>query len=73
VRASSPAEQAAALKRQDAAHRRLLSSVKALAVVRRLLTPPVSPWQVAARLGAGEAAAGLRRSAAPAEGVGVLN
>jgi hypothetical protein len=43
---------------QDAAHRRHLSALKTLALVRKLLTPAPSPVQVASRLG--RPAAGAR-------------
>jgi hypothetical protein len=72
VQGGRPADEATALRRQDAAHRRLLGAIKTLAVVRRLLRPPVSPVEVASRLGAGQPSGG-RRASSPAGGVGVLN
>jgi len=39
------------LQQQDAAHRRHLAALKTLATVRKLLTPAVSPVQIASRLG----------------------
>jgi hypothetical protein len=67
-------EEAIALRRQNAAQKRLLQATRTLAVVRRLLQPRVSPVQVATRLSAGDSG-GVRKSSPPAEGlgVGVLN
>jgi hypothetical protein len=50
---SSPERVKLLLTQQDAAHRRHLSAIKTLATVRKLLRPPLSPADVAARL-AGE-------------------
>jgi hypothetical protein len=68
----TPSEEATALRRQNAAHKRHLQALKSLAVVRRLLRPRLSPVQLAARMDPG-AAAGVRRTAPTCAGVGVLN
>ena len=49
LKAASPAQHAAALKRQNAAQQRYLQAVKALATVRKLLRPPLSPVALAMR------------------------
>jgi hypothetical protein len=60
------------LQQQEAAHRRHLSAVKTLATLRKLLTPPRSPVEIATKL-AGERS-GLRLREAPvAEGVPISN
>jgi hypothetical protein len=51
LRAASPAQHSAALKRQNAAQQRYLQAVRALATVRKLLRPALSPVDVAARMG----------------------
>jgi hypothetical protein len=58
-------------RQQDAAHRRHLSAIKTLATVRKLLTPALSPVEVASRLGRGRPA--LRICEAVTEGVAVEN
>jgi hypothetical protein len=50
ARESSPARLKMLQGLQDAAHRRHLSAIKTLATVRKLLRPPLSPVDVAARL-----------------------
>jgi len=50
-------------RQQDAAHRRHLAAVKTLATVTRLLRPPLSPVDVAARMGG--AGGGRRHHAGP--------
>jgi hypothetical protein len=72
VQGGKAAQETMALRRQNAAHKRHLQAVKALAAVRQLLRPRVSPAQVAARLSAAGPGS-VRRAAAPCEGVGVLN
>jgi hypothetical protein len=61
----------------DAAQRRHLASLKALAAVRKLLRPAVSPLDLLKKevgeRGAGAPGAGRRASTNPAEGVGVVN
>jgi hypothetical protein len=64
--------EAALVRRQNAAHRRLMLALKTLAVVQKLLKPAVSPVQIASRLETAEAV-GLRRTVAPADAAGVLN
>ncbi len=50
-RTNLPDAQAKALQRQvDAAHRRHLTALKTFATVRKLLTPAISPVQIASRL-----------------------
>jgi hypothetical protein len=63
LKAASPAQHAAALKRQNAAQQRYLQAVKALATVRKLLRPALSPVDVAARMGG--AWGGRRHRAGP--------
>jgi hypothetical protein len=61
------------LRRQGAAQRRFLQAAKALATVRKLLKPAVSPLQLA-MTPVDEAPAGRRaRQTAPADGVPVMN
>jgi hypothetical protein len=68
----TPSEEATALRRQNAAHKRHLQALKSLAVVRRLLRPRLSPVQLAARMADG-GSAGVLRPAPTCAGVGVLN
>ena len=72
VQGGEAAEEATALRRQNAANKRYLQAAKTLAVVQRLLRPRVSPAQMAARLGPG-GKGGVRRTTPTCEGVGVLN
>jgi hypothetical protein len=72
VQGGTAAEEATALRRQNAANKRYLQTVKTLAVVQRLLRPRVSPAQVASRLATG-GRGGVCRTAPTSEGVGVLN
>ena len=69
---------AAAQKRLDRAHARFLSAVKALAVVQKLIRPPLSPLDLLARppeeMGGGGASGPRQRStASPRRGVPVLD
>jgi hypothetical protein len=57
---------------QDAASRRHLAALKTLATIRKLLTPAVSPLQIASRMGGKEPPTRMRVMT-PAEGVPVAN
>jgi hypothetical protein len=61
-----------AQRRLDSAQRRYLQAVKALATVRKLLTPPLAPLEVSKRLGAGDPEP-ARDGVAPGRRLGVLN
>jgi len=47
---ASEAREKMLLRHQDAAHRRHLTALKTLATVRKLLTPPISPLEIATRM-----------------------
>jgi hypothetical protein len=49
LQSPSPAQHTAALKRQAGAHQRYLFSIKALATVRKLIKPALSPVELALR------------------------
>jgi hypothetical protein len=72
VQGGEAAEEATALRRQNAANKRHLQALRTLVAVQRLLRPSVSPAEVASRLG-GRGPAGVRRAAPSRDGVGVLN
>ncbi len=59
-------------RERDAAHRRQLSALKTLATVKKLLMPPMSPIQIASRLGRDKAPLRLHEPS-PACGVPVEN
>jgi hypothetical protein len=69
----SPAQHAAAMRRQASAQQRYLQAIKTLATVRKLLRPPVSPVDLALRSLPETRAGRLPRQAVPAERVPVLN
>ena len=72
TREYTPAKARILQKQHDAAQRNYLAAVKTLATVRKLLTPPRSPVEIASKL-AGERS-GLRLREAPVEaGVPVMN
>jgi hypothetical protein len=69
-----PAQLRSAAHLQDRAHHRYLTSIRQLATVRKLLRPPISPFDIATRLeGKRAALPGRRGCAAPSNGVAVLN
>jgi hypothetical protein len=73
MKGNSPAQHTAALRRQNSAQQRYLQAVKALATVRKLLRPGLSPVDLALRP-VPEQPAGRRAGAAtPADGEPVLN
>ena len=62
------------LARQESAHRKLLAAVKQLAVVRKLIRPGLSAWQVAmGAAGGGSAAPASGRAAVPAPRLAAVN
>jgi hypothetical protein len=61
------------IRRQAAAQRLFVQAAKALATVRRLLKPPLSPLQLAMRSVDEAPAARRARQTAPDEGVSVMN
>jgi hypothetical protein len=63
LKAASPAQHSAALKRQNSAQQRYVQTVRALATVTRLLRPALSPVDVAVRMGG--AGGGRRHHAGP--------
>jgi hypothetical protein len=73
LKGTTPAQHAAALRRQDSAQQRYLQSVRALATVRRLLRPAPAPVEIATRLGSQERGTAGRRDLSPAQGVAVEN
>jgi hypothetical protein len=62
-----------AQRRLDSAQRRYLQSIKALATIRKLLTPRLAPLEVSRRLGAGASGEPVQGGAAPGRRLGVLN
>jgi hypothetical protein len=74
LKAATPAQHTAALRRQSGAQQRYLQAIKTLATTRKLLRPgPSSPVEVAMRLNGGGRAPAGRREHAPSAGVGVEN
>ena len=70
---TNPAQHTAALQRQNSAQQRYLQAVKALATVRKLLRPGLSPVDLAMRPVPEQPAGRLAGASAPAEGAPVLN
>jgi hypothetical protein len=73
MKGTSPAQHTAALRRQDSAQLRYLQAVKALATVRRLLRPGVSPVDLAMRPVPEQPAGRLAGASVAADGEPVLN
>ena len=73
LKGTNPAQHTAALQRQNSAQQRYLQAVKALATVRKLLRPGLSPVDLALRPVPEQPAGRLAGASAPAEGAPVLN
>ena len=73
LKGGGPAQHAVALRRQDSAQRRYLQAVKALATVRKLLRPGLSPVDLALRPVPEQPAGRLAGAPALADGEPVLN
>jgi len=73
LKGNGPAQHTAALRRQNSAQQRYLQAVKALATVRKLLRPGLSPVDLAMRPVPERPAGRLAGASAPAEGAPVLN
>jgi hypothetical protein len=73
LKGASPAQHTAALRRQNSARQRYLQAAKALATVRKLLRPSLSPVDLALRPVPEQPAGRLAGAPAPAEGEAVLN
>jgi hypothetical protein len=73
LKGATPAQHTAALRRQNSAQQRYLQAVKALATVRKLLRPGLSPVDLAMRPVPEQPAGRLTGAAAPADGEPVLN
>ena len=73
LKGATPAQHAAALRRQNSAQQRHLQAVKALATVRKLLRTAPAPVEIATRLGSQERVSACRRDLSPAQGVAVEN
>jgi hypothetical protein len=67
---ASPARLKLLQQQQDAAHRRQLSALKTLAIIRKLLVPTPSPVEIATRFASRQRA---RHDTTPAAGVPVAN
>jgi hypothetical protein len=70
---ANPAQHTAALQRQNSAQQRYLQALKALATVRKLLRPGLSPVDLALRPVPERPAGRLAGASAPADGEPVLN
>ena len=70
---ANPAQHTAALQRQNSAQQRYLQAVKALATVRKLLRPGLSPVDLALRPVPEQPAGRLAGASVPADGEPVLN
>ena len=73
LKGATPAQHTAALRRQNSAQQRYLQAVKALATVRKLLRPGLSPVDLALRPVPERPAGRLAGAPAPADGEPVLN
>jgi hypothetical protein len=73
LKGDSPALHTAALRRQNSAQQRYLQAVKALATVRKLLRPGLSPVDLAMRPVPERPAGRLAGAPVPADGEPVLN
>jgi hypothetical protein len=73
LKGTNPAQHTAALQRQNSAQQRYLQAVKALATVRKLLRPGLSPVDLAMRPVPERPAGRLSGAAVPADGEPVLN
>jgi hypothetical protein len=73
LKGTNPAQHAAALQRQNSAQQRYLQAVKALATVRKLLRPGLSPVDLALRPVPERPAGRLAGASVPVDGEPVLN
>ena len=73
LKGTNPAQHTAALQRQNSAQQRYLQAVKALATVRKLLRPGLSPVDLAMRPVPEQPAGRLAGASVPADGEPVLN
>jgi hypothetical protein len=73
LKGATPAQHTAALRRQNSAQQRFVLAVKALATVRKLLRPGLSPVDLALRPVPERPAGRLAGAAVPADGEPVLN
>ena len=73
LKGTNPAQHTAALQRQNSAQQRYLQALKALATVRKLLRPGLSPVDLALRPVPERPAGRLAGASAPADGEPVLN
>jgi hypothetical protein len=73
LKGNSPAQHTAALQRQNSAQQRYLQAVKALATVRKLLRPGLSPVDLAMRPVPEQPAGRLAGASVAADGEPVLN
>ena len=73
MKGGGPAQHAVSLRRQDSAQRRYLQAVKALATLRKLLRPGLSPVDLALRPVPEKPAGRLAGAPVPADGEPVLN
>jgi len=73
LKGATPAQHVVALRRQNSAQQRYLQAVKALATVRKLLRPGLSPVDLALRPVPERPAGRLAGASTPAEGEPVLN
>ena len=73
LKGNGPAQHTAALRRQNSAQQRYLQAVKALATVRKLLRPGLSPVDLALRPVPERPAGRLAGASAAADGAPVLN
>jgi hypothetical protein len=73
LKGTTPAQHTAALRRQNSAQQRYLQAVKALATVRKLLRPGLSPVDLAMRPVPERPAGRLAGASVPADGEPVLN
>ena len=73
LKGTNPAQHTAALQRQNSAQQRYLQALKALATVRKLLRPGLSPVDLAMRPVPERPAGRLAGASAPADGEPVLN
>ena len=73
LKGTNPAQHTAALQRQNSAQQRYLQAVKALATVRKLLRPGLSPVDLALRPVPERPAGRLAGAPVPADGEPVLN